>query len=86
MKTVIQKVMGTIASAYRRSKSVAMRGASACVDSLSCAHEHAVNEHELPFSSRELPRAGSCACHAEAHCVRVEIAVLCRRSTLRHAL
>lgn len=37
MKTVIQNVIGTIASAYKRSSSVAMRGASGCVDSRSCA-------------------------------------------------
>ncbi len=39
MNTVIQNVIGTIASAYSRSSSVAMRGASGCVDSRSCAQD-----------------------------------------------
>ena len=46
MKTVIQNVIGTIASAYSRSSSVAMRGASGCVDSRSCVQGTAASGTE----------------------------------------
>ena len=45
MKTVIQKVIGTIASAYSRKSSVAIRGASGCVTSRSCTQDSTSSRH-----------------------------------------
>ena len=60
MKMLIQNVIGTMASAYRRSKSVAMRGASGCVDSRSCAQSDAAAIR--PGEAQSL-RVSRCALH-----------------------